>query len=83
MEPLSRAEWQEANEAARAQELREREVRYLLAMATLRHREVGITFQNLDLIGGVPLGKLQFRVEVDSVTFWNVLHELSKRKGWK
>ncbi len=80
---LSEAEWERANAEARARELRERETRYLLTMATLRHRgDTGIHFQNQDLIGGVPAGRLRFMVEVDAVTFWHVLYELKRRKGW-
>ncbi|MDA1175021.1 MAG: hypothetical protein O2826_10975 [Chloroflexi bacterium] len=80
---LSHEEWQKASAEAKARELRERETHYLLAMATLRHRGAGITLENQELMGGVPPGTLRFRVEVDSMAFWNVLHELGKRKGWK
>lgn len=82
MTPFSSAEWERANEEARAREQRERDVRYLLTMAAMRHRGVDIRFENMDLVGGVPLGRLRFTVDVDSAEFWNTLHELKQRRGW-
>lgn len=80
---LSQDEWRRANAEARAREQRERETRYLLTMATLRHREdPALRVQDQNLIGGVPPGVLRFTVEVDALTFWRVLHELERRKGW-
>ena len=51
MAQLSDSEWQRANAEARARERREREVRYLLVMAAMRHRSSGIRFENMDLVG--------------------------------
>ena len=83
MAQLSNSEWQKANAKARARERRERDVHYLLAMAKTSHRDAGIQFENMDLVGGVPVGRLRFRVEVDSILFYRVLHELRQRKGWE
>lgn len=81
---MDEREWQAAHAEARAKERRERETRYLLTMAAMRHRETGILrFENRDLIGGVPVSELHFTVEVDALTFWNALDELKRRKGWR
>lgn len=82
MSPFSPSEWQEANDEARSREQRQRHVQYLLTMAAMRHRSADIQVQNMDLIGGVPVGRLRFSVDVDSIAFWNTLHELKQRKGW-
>lgn len=82
MAQLSHSEWQKANDESRAREHRERDVPYLLAMAAMRHRDGEIQFENMDLVGGVPVGRLRFSIDVDSAVFWNTLHELKQRKGW-
>ncbi len=70
-------------EAARARERRERHTRYLLTAAAMLHRGQDLRFENRDLAGGVPLGRLHYLIDVDSEAFWKVFNELERRKGWR
>ena len=74
------AEWWLTRDRRESEEMRERDARLLLTAAAMRFRANDLGFQKVDF--GVTPGRLNFRIDVDSVVFWATYRELAARKGW-